>query len=406
MRRAPIRSAGGMISEFGRMPDRREFLRWSLLTSGAVLSGDAFSSPPLVQHAGVRAEPSKKKLATLGFVDEAPVPLGRVFGTELDGRLYTDLEELTPEILIIPARSFYIRTRASDLLATQDMSSIQINGLVHRPSALPLQELSRSAKPMGAHLIECAGNARIIHFGLMSVAEWSGIPIADVLDNFQKKPEATRVLVSGFDEYRRASNSSLPGASWVFRSEELKSANAFLATAMNGEPLSADHGAPIRLVVPGWYGCTCIKWVKQITLLDDSAEATLQMREYASRTLQNGVPPLARDFQPAVIDQAAMPIRVEKWSYGDRIVYRVVGILWGGSSPVKKLEIQFNPDLDYGTVDTVHQKGNDPWSFWSHDWFPGKVGRYSIRVRVKEPHVRTRRLDEGFYIRSVEVKEV
>ena len=74
--------------------------------------------------------------------------------------------------------------------------------------------------------------------------------------------------------------------------------------------------------------------------------------------------------------------------------------------PVRRLEIQFNPDLDYVTVDTVHQKGNDPWSFWSHDWFPGKVGNYSIRLRVKEPQVRTRRLDEGFYVRSVEVKEV
>jgi len=396
-----------VISRLGGGLSRREFIQGSLLTTGGLLAGlPTIPAFDLAQNGKPPVAPPEKKLGVLEFAGEATVPLQRAFGAELDGRLYANLAELSPQTRITPTESFYIRTRISDLLVRQQLDSIQVNGLVERPFALPVQELSRSTKPMGAHLMECAGNARIIHFGLMSVAEWSGVHIAEVLEDLKPRPEATRVLVSGFDEYRRASNSSLPGASWVFRLDELKSTRAFLATAMNAEPLTADHGAPVRLVVPGWYGCTCVKWVNQITLVDESAAATLQMQEYASRTLQEGIPELARDFQPPVIDQAAMPVRIEKWTAGERIFYRVFGILWGGSSPIKKLEIQFNPEAEYVAVETVRKNGNDPWSFWSHTWTPRTAGTYSIRLRVKEPKVVARRLDAGFYIRAVQITEV
>ena len=94
-------------------------------------------------------------------------------------------------------------------------------------------------------------------------------------------------------------------------------------------------------LVPGWYGCVSIKWVDEIKVVDDSTEATSQMQEYASRTHQQGVPKLARDFALATVDPAAVPIRVEKWLVNNQIKYRVVGILWGGSQPVHNLEIKF-----------------------------------------------------------------
>ena len=73
--------------------------------------------------------------------------------------------------------------------------------------------------------------------------------------------------------------------------DQIRESRAFLATGMNGAPLGPDHGFPLRLVVPGWYGCTAIKWVNEIALLDDTAPATDQMREYAGRTHQDPVGP-------------------------------------------------------------------------------------------------------------------
>ena len=203
-------------------------------------------------------------------------------------------------------------------------------------------------------------------------------------------------------DYASSSTSSSLGADWIFTLDQLRGSKAFLALEMNGKPLTKDHGAPVRSVVPGWYGCTCIKWVNKITLVSDDAPATSQMQEFAARTHQTGVPALARDYRPATIDQAAMPIRVEKWLVGGKIKYRVVGILWGGSVPVKTLEIRFNPEEDYVRVDSFSTPRMIHGSFWSYAWTPKTVGSYMIRLRVTDPAVQTKRLDSGYYVRSVE----
>jgi len=101
-----------------------------------------------------------------------------------------------------------------------------------------------------------------------------------------------------------------------------------------------------------------------------------------------------------------MPIRVEKWAVDGKIKYRVVGIVWGGSSAVKDLEIRFNPEEDYAPVGSLEQTGQNPWGFWSHAWTPQQIGPYMIRLRVKDAGVIVRRLDLGYYMRSVEITEI
>lgn len=382
--------------------NRRQFLQHG---SAALLLGGF--ERMLCAQSGKTPESSRGELVgVVPFRDEAAVPMGRVFGEELDARLYTDLSTLTPENLTTPTESFYIRTRASGLLTPDDIAAIRVGGLALHTAPIKPDILINSAKPMGTHLMECAGNARIIHFALMSVAEWSGVPLSSLIDDAKPKPEATRVLVSGFDTYQLPSRSSLPGASWIFTLDDIRQSGAFLATEMNGKQLTRDHGAPVRLVVPGWYGCTCIKWVNAITLIDDTAESTSQMQEFAGRTLQDSMPRLARDFQPAVIDQAAMPIRVEQWKVGKENRYRVVGILWGGKLPIKTLEIQFEADGGFVPVTSFSQTKNDPWSFWTHSWRPLRPGVYGIRLRVGDAGVQARRLNAGFYERSVEITEI
>ena len=125
---------------------------------------------------------------------------------------------------------------------------------------------------------------------------------------------------------RRSSVSSVPGAAWVFRRDDLERAGAFLAIGMNNSDLPPEHGAPVRLIVPNWYGCTCIKWLSRIDVVDDDEPASSQMREFAARTHQHGIPALAYEYEPAVIDVAAVPVRVERWRVQGSIVYRVVGI--------------------------------------------------------------------------------
>jgi DMSO/TMAO reductase YedYZ molybdopterin-dependent catalytic subunit len=197
---------------------------------------------------------------------------------------------------------------------------------------------------------------------------------------------------------------SMPGASWIFSFEEL--ASAFLATEMNGAPLPPDHGAPVRLYVPGWYGCTCIKWVNEIRLVADDEPATSQMIEFASRTHQVGTPALARDYLPASMDQAAMPIRVERWRVDGEIVHRVVGILWGGYEPTGALSFGASPG-SFEPVDVCPPATtNATWTVWQHPWRPRSTGLHAIRMRIDDPRIPTRRLDTGFYERVVRIDEV
>jgi DMSO/TMAO reductase YedYZ molybdopterin-dependent catalytic subunit len=386
---------------------RRQLLQGALIAGTALLWGfDGPLWPEPAECQDTKPSTGGKMVGVLEFTGEAPVPMGQAFGAELDGRMYTNLSKLNAESPVTQIEQFYIRTRASNLLDSHKRWLVHVGGNVAKPFDLTIEDLKRMAGPMGLHLMECAGNVRSVHFGMISAASWKGARLSDVFERVRAKREANRVLISGFDSYTTKSASSVPGASWVFTAEELKKAGAFLATEMNGSPLTRDHGSPVRLVVPGWYGCTCIKWVDEITFTDDSATATSQMQEYAARTMQNGVPQLAREYKPATIEQAAMPIRIEKWAADEKISYRVVGIVWGGSVPVKKLQIRFNPEEEYVDVSDFQQTGNDPWSFWTHAWAPKQPGSYMIRLRVADPSVAARRLDAGYYIRTFEISEI
>ncbi len=381
---------------------RRTFLKQSLI-SGSLLISDLHKLPWPQPATDSNALRGGTKVGIVPFADEGKVPMGQPIGAELDGRLFTDLSLLTPENPVTPTDDLYIRTRASKLLDTTKPWSIQLGVLVEKPITLRAVDLEKMARPMGLHLMECAGNSRSAHFGMLSVADWHGVPVQEILQDARPTSPSGRVLISGFDQYSTESRSSIPGASWIFTSEQLKASGAFLATKMNAQPLSPDHGAPVRLLVPGWYGCACIKWVNEISFVPDDSPATSQMQEYASRTMQTGVPVLSKDYRPALIDLAAMPIRIEKWFVRGKIKFRVAGIQWGGSRPIEGLEIRFNPEGNFVPVEDFQASANALWRFWSHVWTPQASGKYSIRLRPKGPNVIAERLTSGYYERVIEI---
>jgi len=285
---------------------------------------------------------------------------------------------------------------------------IRIEGLVRQRKILLLDDLRPLVRPAGVHLMECSGNTAGGRFGMLNAASWSGIPMARLLAMAEPTSRAKRVLVSGFDTYSRPSeHRSTPGASWIFTPEQLRKAGAFLATEMNGAALSPDHGAPVRLVVPGWYGCTCAKWVDEIRFVEDEVPSTPQMREFAGRTHQNGVPRLARDYRPAAIEQAAMAVRVEQRRLQGRPSYRVVGVTWGGQRLTQGLVIRFNPDEEYRPVQVLAApQEKTTWALWACDWQPLRPGLYAIQLQLNDARVPKRRLDRGHYTRTVQVADV
>jgi DMSO/TMAO reductase YedYZ molybdopterin-dependent catalytic subunit len=392
--------------------DRREFLATcaALVAARGGLAFPVSGGPPAQGALAGPPVPGARLLGTveLGAAAGAPAaPLGTLLGSGLDARLFADLSALAPDRLIIPNDKFFIRTAYPPTIDGSKPWTIQLGGPGVTPRTVGLDELKPLVRPFGACLIECAGNTNPSNFGLLSAAEWGGVPLTAVLDRMQPQKSAAQVLVSGVDDFTRPSQTSVPGASWIFSRDDLERAGAFLATTMNGAPLPKDHGFPVRLIVPGWYGCACIKWVDRIELVAANAPSTAQMTEFAQRTHQNGRPALARDFTPATIDLAAMPIRVEKWNAGSRLLYRIVGVMWGGSKPTSALQIRFRPDEPFVPVsDCPMPATTRTWSLWSHVWRPASPRRYQIVLRVNDPAIRTRRLDVFFYVREVRIDEV
>ena len=353
------------------------------------------------------AQPRARLLGRLPFLDRdpRPVPVGAPAGDGLDGRQFADLSTLTPETLVTPTGGFFVRTRATTSLGRRRAWQVRASGSAGHLRSFTLDEVTPLVRPMGEHLLECAGNVE--PFGLMSVARWHGVPVLTLLDRLTAVASNGRLLVVGEDDFTRPWRTSTAGASWILSRDELVRTGAFLATGMNGVPLPPDHGGPLRLVVPGWYGCASIKWVTGLEWVDDAAPATSQMLEFARRTHQDGSPRLAREFNPPVIDTAAMPVRVEKWQAPDGVFYRVIGIVWGGATPTAALEIRFTAGQPFVPVgECPLPTSTSTWSLWSHDWRPDAPGTYAIALRVRDASIRTRRLDLAYYTRSVGIDAV
>jgi hypothetical protein len=107
------------------------------------------------------------------------------------------------------------------------------------------------------------------------------------------------------------------------------------------------------------------------------------------------------------MDQTAMPVRVEKWRVDGAIVHRLVGIAWGGYQPTGALTISFDGGASYEPVALCPEPtDNRSWWLWSHLWRPAAPGSYRLRMGVADPAIATRRLDLGWYDRTVVVDEV
>ena len=358
-------------------------------------------------------------LGHLPFLREAESesfqPGQRVFSGHNARRVIDLASLLTPEGRRTPADQFYIRTEYPDQLEAPPEWTISIGGGVKQPKNIPLKDLLPAVEPQGPVLLECSGNDRDMRYGLVSVADWAGIPIKEIIKQAQPTSKARAILVNGFDGDSHLpltqppyKTHSWPTCSWVFTIDQLLQAGAFLATHLNGAPLPKEQGAPVRLVVPGWYGCVEVKWVNQIKFVDDNEPATLQMQEFASRTFQSlridesnpqppGRPPtLAREYRPATIDQVAIPVRVEAWKLDGKTEYRVLGITWGGAKRSDKLQIRFvhGNAPKYQSVQFCQSKTSSPaYGIWCHRWQPNARGGYWIEMRMTDRKIRARKMN-------------
>jgi len=255
---------------------------------------------------------------------------------------------------------------------------LEIGGAVERPLRLGLDELrSRPAVELAATM-ECAGNGRALLeprplsqpwlMEAVGTARWRGVPLAALLEEAAPTAAAVDVLFAGLDrgveaEIEQRYERSLPLA-------EALEADAVVAYEMNGAPIPPQHGFPVRLVVPGWYGMTNVKWLAEIALLtepyagyqvatayrfrrseDEEGRAVTRMRP---RSLM--VPPGVPDFYTRARIVEAGAVRLE-------------GRAWSGCAPIGQVEVSVDGGTHWTNAELTHElEGPWAWCGWTFGW--------------------------------------
>ncbi len=270
--------------------------------------------------------------------------------------------------------------------------ALDIGGRVHTPLRLTLDELRGRSAVTRAVTMECAGNGRMKMsprplsqpWGIEAVgtAEWTGTPLRPLLEEAGLADDALEVLFTGLD--RGIENDTEQRYERSLSLDEALRDDVLLVYAINGQPLSPQHGFPLRLVVPGWYGMTNVKWLSSITVIDQPFEGYQQAHAYRWRTEADDpgqalsrmrpralmVPPGVPDFFTRHRTLAPGPVTLE-------------GRAWSGFGPIERVDVS----TDGGTtwVDATLDEQPDPYSWvrWSCTW-NATPGEHDLSCRATD----------------------
>src|SRR5579863_4479068 len=197
-----------------------------------------------------------------GMITLSPQPLD----------LETPVDKFVDEIT--PVDHFFVRSHTYIPKVSEQEWKLVIDGLVERPLTLTLADLKRFPRGELVGVLECAGNGRAFytptvagaqwHFGSVGNARWSGVRLRDVLQKAGLKPGASQLLMDGAD----VPLGTMPDFQRTLPVEKGFHEDTLLAWEMNGKPLTAQHGFPVRMIVPGWAGDSWVKWLQHIEVLD------------------------------------------------------------------------------------------------------------------------------------------
>jgi DMSO/TMAO reductase YedYZ molybdopterin-dependent catalytic subunit len=294
--------------------------------------------------------------------------------------------------VVMPNARFYIRNHFATPAIDAERWRLDIAGLVERRLSLSAHDLSSLPIDTRVVTLECAGNGRYRleprvegepwRLGAVSTAEWTGVPLTEVLDRAGVLPGAAEIVFRGAD-YGQVDGRD--GAVHFERSLPLDTAyqaQALLAYAMNGEPLPLQHGYPLRLVVPGWYGVASVKWLTAIELVDHPFDGHFQTTKYWYETDEGGRQPVTLQRVRALITE---PADGENLPVGEATVR---GIAWSGAAPVDRVEISID-DRPWQKARLIGERQPHRWQWWELHTPLGQPGPHTIRARATDIGDRT-----------------
>lgn len=284
-----------------------------------------------------------------GRADDNPGQIVRVWRPE-----NFEFPFATLNSFLTPNNLFYVRAHFGVYKGAELANwRLKVEGRVDRPLELTYDDLLKMPSRTQVALLECSGNSRVFlvpraegvpwELGAVSCAEWTGVPLAAVLDRAGLKADAVEVIAEGADSGELPGNREepkSPGKVHFARSlglDKARKPEVLLAYKMNGAELPPAHGWPVRLVVPGWYGMASVKWLQRLVVTDRPFRGLFQTMLYSYYELRDDMPSLVPTTELRVKSAMARPARDEAVKAGTR--YRVHGAAWAGESEVAKVEV-------------------------------------------------------------------
>ena len=308
-----------------------------------------------------------------------------------DVAIETPAESLTA--YITPNHAFFVRHHWPARAPDADEWTLTVDGEVLRPLRLTLSQLRQLPSTTVTCVLVCAGYGRALFDppiqglswgrGAVGNARWTGVRVRDLLETAGVKPIAKHLHSAGGDD-------PPDGRPPFRRSLELEKAiaDALVAYEMNGEPLPDLHGAPARLVVPGWAGQ---HWMKWLTRLSPEAEpsATHFMEEEYRYPVVPGEPgekidprkmrPITALFVNSQITRAPERARVD----GEETIS---GIAFSGAPDVARVELSEDDGRTWTAADLDPDHDPYSWRMWSFRWTPRRAGPARIHARGTDVH--------------------
>ena len=274
---------------------------------------------------------------------------------------------------------------------------LQVEGAVSRPFELTYDELiNMPAKTIGA-VLEDAGNNRAYTgaegtpwgLGAVGCAQWTGVSLADVLQRAGIRPEGVEVIIESAEAGEIKGDLATPGKINVARSLPVKKVMAgevLLAYKINNDDLPQQLGGPVRVVVPGWYGCAWVKWPQRIVVSGAPFEGYFQKFDCTVWERRNGFAVLSPVTQLQPKAQIARPILHERIRAKE--TYRVYGAAWTGDAEITGVEVSGDDGKTWANarlLDSPPGAGKYAWKLWEYEWpAPLKGGGYNIRARATD----------------------
>jgi len=275
--------------------------------------------------------------------------------------------------------------------STED-HQIEITGLIEKPKTFTLDQLRDLPKVDQLMTLECSGNGASKGFmNAVYNSKWTGTPLAPILQSCGIQPEAKEVVFFGVDRkqetLREGTNRELKIEVPFGRSMSVQDAlnlNLLLAYERNGKPIENRNGAPVRLIVPGWYGIANVKWLRRIELRDGRYMGRYMGRDYVTvRGERHGSEVVFVESSVTRMRLKSIVARVTRQATKNGIIpVKAYGAVWNDGTEVKRVEVKVDDSSWREAVLDKEPRSKYCWTFFSIDLGGLKPGKHAVVSRA------------------------